>query len=144
MLVSVPSLLVNWEGVAQLSFDRENQVHSTITAPHKDRDLHQNQVQGVSNHIQRDLVQKDKMMLVKVFTFFIVFSFYQSFIFAHVIIKDKFLGRGADTCPRGGLETTLMESWVGPKGPKMTLPPAATSWDSCTHIWKTASMAQEH
>lgn len=27
-----------------------------------------------------------------------------------MIMKDEFLGRGADTCPRGGLETRLMDS----------------------------------
>lgn len=76
--------------------------------------------------------------------FSIVFSLYESFICAHVIIKDKLLGRGVDTCPRGCLGTKIMESLLGPKGPKMTLPQAATSWDSCTHIWKMVSAAQWH
>lgn len=73
-----------------------------------------------------------------------VFSFYWSIISAHVILKDKFLGRDADTCLRGHLETKMTESLVGRKGPVMTLPPVATSWDSCTHIWKMVSVAQWH
>lgn len=58
------------------SCHRENQVLSAIAAPHKDSNPNQNQVREVSQHVQRDLVLKDKMMLVQAFTFFIVFSFY--------------------------------------------------------------------